>query len=261
MRISSKIYSMLRLFFLLLLITSLIACQGESLGQAGTQAPNHDAWTTLLQNHVDENGKVNYQGFIRDKAKLESYLNTLSNTPPDRATWTEAEQLAYWINAYNAFTVKLIVDNYPVKSIQDLHPTFKIPMLNTVWHKKFFKIGGEDASLDQIEHKILRKEFKEPRIHFAINCASISCPPLRNEAYTAAKLEQQLEEQAKQYINNPSHNKIQPNQIEVSKIFSWFSGDFTKNGNLIDYLNKYSKTQISPNAKVSYMDYNWDLNE
>ncbi|MFC2188902.1 DUF547 domain-containing protein [Fulvivirgaceae bacterium LMO-SS25] len=252
---------MLRLFSLLLIITSLIACQGESLGQAGTQTPNHDVWTTLLKIHVDENGKVNYQGFIRDKAKLESYLNSLSNTPPDRAKWTEAEQLAYWINAYNAFTVKLIVDNYPVKSIQDLHPTFKIPMLNTVWHKKFFKIGGEDASLDQIEHKILRKEFEEPRIHFAINCASISCPPLRNEAYTAAKLEQQLEDQAKRYINNPSHNKIQASQVKVSKIFSWFSGDFTKNGNLIDYLNKYSKTQISPNAKVSYMDYNWDLNE
>jgi len=260
-RMSFKINLMIRNSFLLLTIVTLFACQSNSLGQAGTKAPNHDPWTVLLQSHVTANGNVDYKGFIKDKAKLESYLTSLSNNAPDKATWTEEEQLAYWINAYNAFTVKLIVDNYPVKSIQDLHPTFKIPMLNTVWHKKFFKIGGEDASLDQIEHKILRKEFDEPRIHFAINCASVSCPPLRNEAYTATKLEQQLTDQAINYINNPAHNKIAASQIEVSKIFSWFSGDFTKKGSLIDYLNKFSKVKINANAKVSYMDYNWDLNE
>ncbi len=252
---------MVRLFLLSLIFVSLFSCHSESLGQAGTQAPNHNPWTVLLQKHVTEQGNVNYEGFIQDKIALESYLNTLSNTPPDKATWSEAEQLAYWINAYNAFTVKLIVDNYPVKSIQDLHPTIKIPLLNTVWHKKFFQIGGKDASLDQIEHAILRKEFDEPQIHFAINCASVSCPPLRNEAFTATKLEQQLTEQAAIFINHPAYNKIQASDIEVSKIFSWFSGDFKKNGSLIDYLNKYSEVKINAKAKVDYMDYNWDLNE
>ncbi|HSJ67025.1 MAG TPA: DUF547 domain-containing protein, partial [Anditalea sp.] len=193
--------------------------------------------------------------------KLEKYLNVLSTSPPDKNIWSENEQLAYWINAYNAFTVKLIVDNYPVKSIQDLHPLFKIPLINTVWHKKFFQIGGEDTSLDQIEHKILRKEFNEPRIHFAINCESVSCPPLRNEAYVAEKLEKQLEEQGRIFINNLPYNKINADKVEISSIFKWFKGDFTKNGSIIDYLNKFSKVQISSNAKISHLEYNWGLNE
>lgn len=234
---------------------------GPKLEGTGTTSPSHQIWTDLLQKHVNKAGEVDYKGFIKDKAKLEKYLDALSSTPPDKNTWSEEEQLAYWINAYNAFTVKLIADNYPVKSIQDLHPTFKIPLINTVWHKKFFKIGGEDASLDQIEHKILRKEFDEPRIHFAVNCASISCPPLRNEAYEAGKLERQLEEQGRSFINNPKYNKISADRVEISKIFSWFKGDFTKDGSLIEFLNRYAKVKIKDSAKVNHMDYNWDLNE
>ena len=172
------------LFALIMLVP--FACQSEAAPQGkDTQPPAHTQWDLLLKKHVDARGMVDYEGFIRDKEQLEQYLKKLSNTPPDPETWSEAEQLAYWINAYNAFTVKLIADNYPVESIEDLHPTINIPMLNTVWHKKFFKIGGRESSLDEIEHKILRKQFNEPRIHFAINCASYSCPPLRGEAYTA----------------------------------------------------------------------------
>lgn len=245
-------------FFSLLLYS----CPGAStLGAAGTSPPSHQPWNELLQQHVHANGNVDYKGFIKDKAKLQRYLNLLSNNPPDKKTWSEAEQLAYWINAYNAFTVKLIIDNYPVKSITDLHPRLYVPGMNTVWHKKFFKIGSKEASLDEIEHQILRKQFNEPRIHFAINCASVSCPPLRNEAYTAAKLDKQLDEQARQYINNPAHNKITPNKIVVSQIFNWFKEDFTKKGSLIDYLNKYSKTRINPGAEIDHMKYDWSLNE
>ena len=180
---------------------------------------------------------------------------------PDPRTWSEAEQLAYWINAYNAFTVKLIADNYPVESIEDLHPTLNIPLLNTVWHKKFFKIGGRASSLDEIEHKILRKKFNEPRIHFAINCASYSCPPLRNEAYTAGELNKQLDEQAKAFINNPAHNKLSPEKASLSKIFSWFKGDFTKDGSLTDYINRYANTKLKPNAEISHLEYDWRLNK
>ena len=244
------------------LITLLvIACQNPVPGMAGTTPPSHESWNQLLKVYVSPTGIVNYKGFVKDKAKLDAYLKTISDNAPDRKTWSKNEQLAYWINAYNAFTVKLIVDNYPVQSIRDLGPALKIPLIKDVWHYKFFKIGGEESSLDEIEHSILRKEFEEPRIHFAINCASVSCPPLLNEAFMASKIDAQLERVARTFVNDKSRNKISTNAVEISSIFSWFKGDFTKNGSIIDFLNKYSTVKIDKNAKVSHLDYNWNLNE
>lgn len=228
---------------------------------AETTPPSHKTWNELLKANVSADGKVNYIGFIKEKAKLEAYLKSICENAPDRKTWSKNEQLAYWINAYNAFIIKLIVDNYPVESIKDLGPALKIPLIKDVWHYKFFKIGGQESSLDEIEHSILRKEFEEPRIHFAINCASVSCPPLLNEAFEAATINAQLDKVAKGFINDSSRNKITPNAIQISSIFSWFKGDFTKNGSLIDFLNKYSNLKIMANAKVSHLDYDWNLNE
>lgn len=239
----------------------LFNCSSSTLGMSGTNSPSHELWDQLVKKHVKANGLVDYPGFIADKAQLEEYLKLLSANAPDRNTWTQNEQLAYWINAYNAFTVKLITDNYPVESIRDLGPKLKIPLIKDVWHYKFFKIGGKESSLDEIEHGILRKEFEEPRIHFAINCASISCPRLHNEAFVPEKIDQQLEYMAKQFINDKSRNKISPDKVEISSIFSWFKGDFTKNGSLIDFLNQYSEVKISAQASIKHMDYNWSLNE
>lgn len=246
---------------ILSIFISLVACGPSTLGSEGSDTPDHGIWNELLRKHVKSNGMVDYQGFKLESEKLDRYLDLLSANPPDRSTWSEAEQLAYWINAYNAFTVKLIVDNYPVKSIRDLGPKLEIPLVNDVWHLKFFEIGGQKASLDEIEHSILRKEFEEPRIHFAINCASVSCPPLLNEAFVPEKLEDQLEKVARDFVNDSMRNKISKDKIEISSIFSWFKGDFTKNGSLIEFLNQYSVTQISPKAKISHLDYNWSLNE
>ena len=184
----------------------------------------------------------------------------LSNNAPSN-NWSENEKLAYWINAYNAFTVKLIVDNYPLESIKDLNPILNIPTVYTVWTKKWFKIGDEDFSLDKIEHDILRKEFKEPRIHFVINCASFSCPVLRPEAFKAEKIETQLVEQTKAFINDPDRNRITKDKLELSKIFSWFDGDFKEGQTLIQFLNKYSKVKISKSADIDFMDYEWSLND
>lgn len=248
-------------FLILLLLLPIFSCHGSDLGQKNSTPPSHQIFDELLKKYVSEDGLVNYKGFIKDKEKLEEYLDLLSNNAPDRQKWSKDQQLSYWINAYNAFTIKLIVDNYPVKSIKDLDPKVSIPLVNTVWHIKFFKIGGEDASLDEIEHKILRKEFDEPRIHFAINCASVSCPILLNEAFLPEKIDFQLDKVAKSFINDPSRNKIKSNSIEISQIFSWFKGDFTKNGSLIDYLNRYSNVKISQNAKISHLNYDWSLNE
>lgn len=219
-----------------------------------------EIFNRLLSKYVDENGAVNYKGFIEEKEKFEQFLNYLSLNPPKKEE-RESVKLAYWINAYNAFTIKLIVDNYPLESITDLHPVFYIPGFNTAWHKEFFKIAGQDFNLDKIEHEILHKQFKEERIHFAINCASKSCPKLRNEIYIADKLEEQLTEQTREFLSDRTKNILSVKKVKLSKIFSWFRSDFEHNGSLISFINKYSDVRISENAEISFLPYDWTLNE
>lgn len=239
--------------------SSLIVLLGVfSLAQNGfTQSISHDTWDELLQAHVTDEGIVDYKGFIKEKIKLEQYLQLLSQNPPQR-TWKRTEQLAYWINAYNAFTVKLIVDYYPVKSIKDIKRG--IPFVNTVWDIKFIEIDGYKYDLNKIEHGILRKRFKEPRIHFAVNCASASCPALLNRAYTGAKLNAQLDQQAKNFLADTSKNKISANSTQLSKIFKWFKKDFTKEGSLKEFIAKYAPTSFNKKAKINYLKYDWRLN-
>ncbi|PSR52609.1 DUF547 domain-containing protein [Adhaeribacter arboris] len=257
--------SVLLLFFV---CNFFISCSSQSQSRSeelysghATKTPvSHQAYSELLQKYVSTQGKVNYKEFLKDSVALNQYLQTLSNNPPAE-TWSRAEQLAYWINAYNGFTLQLILRNYPLKSIKDIGSKIKIPFVNTPWDEKFIRIGQSRIDLNEIEHSILRQKFNEPRIHFAIVCASVSCPPLLNRAYTASDLNQQLNKQAHLFINDPSRNKIKPNQIQISKIFSWFKGDFTKKESLIGFLNKYSRVKINPDAQVSTLDYNWNLNE
>lgn len=222
-----------------------------------TEIIAHELWTEILTENVDAVGKVNYKGFINNSEKHDKYLTLLSEHPPGK-NWRQEEKLAYWINAYNAFTVKLIVDNYPVKSIKDIGGN--VTMLNSAWDIKFFKIGGIDFDLNTIEHEIIRKQFDEPRIHFAINCASISCPKLRNEAYESDKLEEQLSDQASSFLNDKSKNQITNEHTKLSKLFSWFEGDFNKNGSLASFIKGY-QSDFNEETSTEYLDYNWELNE
>jgi hypothetical protein len=212
--------------------------------------PDHSSWTRLLQKHVNTKGEVDYAGFKQDQSLLEAYLKELAHNPV-ASGWSRNEKLAYWINTYNAFTVKLIVDNYPVESITNLKG-------GKPWDVKWIQLGGKTYSLNQIENEIIRPQFKEPRIHFAVNCAAESCPPLLNKAWTAAQLNTYFEQQTKAFINHPAYNQISPNRVQVSKIFDWYGEDF---GNLIDFLNQYSDTKIKANAKVSFLEYDWSLNK
>ncbi|MEH0157797.1 DUF547 domain-containing protein [Limibacter armeniacum] len=248
------------IFYLLLALCSMTSCFATAEVKTDAQPISHQLWGELLSKHVSEGGKVDYKGFQKDRAKLDEYLHLLSANHPNPDTWTKNERLAYWINAYNAFTIQIVLDNYPLKSIKDV-TSLNIAFVHSVWDIKFIKIEGEEYDLNNIEHGILRKKFEEPRIHFAIVCASVSCPNLRNEAYTADKLEEQLQQQAVAFINDPSKNQISASSVKISKIFTWFKGDFTKNGSLADFLNKYSKVKIEPKARIDYLDYNWDLNE
>ncbi len=227
-----------------------IAEQPKAQPAEAKDPPSHDAWDKLLQQYVTADGKVNYGGLKKDKAKLEAYLKTLEENPPQDG-WSRGEKMAFWINAYNAATIKLIVDNYPVSSITKLEG-------GKPWDVKRVKIGGKAYSLDAIENDILRPQFKDPRIHFAVNCAAQSCPPLLNRAWTAANLESNFEKQAKAFINNSRFNKISAKSVQVSKIFEWYGSDF---GNLVTYLNKYATTKINAGAKVAFLEYDWALNQ
>ena len=214
------------------------------------EAFNHSSFNDLLQNHVSSSGNVNYNGFKANRTSLGNYISDLGDNMPKNA-WSKNDKLAYWINAYNAMTIDLILRNPKVKSIKDI---------DKPWDQRLWKLGEKWYNLDEIEHQILRK-MDEPRIHFAIVCASVSCPKLQNEAFTASNLDSQLTNATKEFLSDSSRNNLSKSSVKLSKIFKWFAKDFKQNQSLIDFLNKYSDIDISQNATKSYMNYNWDLND
>ena len=216
---------------------------------ASTEAFNHNEWNKLLTQHVSDAGNVDYKSFKSSRKALTNYITSLGTSMPND-TWKKEDKLVYWINAYNAMTVDLILRNYPLQSIKDI----KDP-----WEQRLWKLGDKWYNLEEIEHQILRK-MDEPRIHFAIVCASFSCPKLQNEAFTASNLEAQLTNATKEFLSDKNRNNISESDLKLSKIFKWFKKDFEQNGSLIDFLNKYSDISISEKANKSYLDYNWNLN-
>ena len=208
----------------------------------------------LLQKHVTKDGIVDYKSLKNDEAKLDSFISYLEKTSPDNS-WSDNKKRAFWINAYNAYTIKLILENYPIKSIMNIKKKGK-----TAWKIPFAKVGGKTYTLDHIEHKILRKKLFDPKIHVGVNCASGSCPKLGNKAFTEENIEAELTQLMKDFVNDATRNKLGKKKVQISSIFDWFKGDFTKNGSIVDYLNKYSDTEIKSNAKISYLKYDWSLN-
>ena len=196
---------------------------------------DHGIYAELLALHVQD-GVVDYAGFKKDEKKLDLYLSVLEST--DANTLPRNEQMAYYINVYNAWTIKLILSGYPgVESIKDLGGFFSSP-----WKKEFVRLKGETVTLDQIEHEILRPTYKDPRIHFAVNCASKGCPPLIAEPYDGNRLDEQLDRSARDFINNPEKNNLAGDKLYVSKIFKWFSEDFNKD--VIGFFLKYADESL-----------------
>jgi Protein of unknown function, DUF547 len=222
-----------------------------------------------------ETTQVRYADFARDRAALKSYLDALSGVSgAEFKGWAKPRQMAFLINAYNAFTVELILAHYPVKSIKDIGSD----LFNNRWKRRFFKLLGQDSYLDQIEHEILRKpgNYDEPRVHFAVNCASIGCPMLREEAFVAERLEAQLEEQTVRFLSDRTRNRVSAQgRLEVSKIFDWFKEDWTSGYQGIksreSYFAKYArlltdsaehqKLVAEGRAPISFLDYDWTLND
>lgn len=238
----------------------------------------HQPWQALLTQHVSpindgHSSQVNYAGMKTDHAKLTAYLTALGKI--DKQTfeqWPAPQQLSFLINAYNAWTVELILTAYPdIKSIKDLGSFFSSP-----WSKKFIPLLGETRSLDNIEHELIRGDNKygDPRIHFAVNCASIGCPALREEAYTAEKLEQQLEQQTVRFLSDKTRNRFNKAEMELSSIFKWYQEDFSLGFRASDSLSAFillyaeslgltPEQQALLKAKkmdVDYLPYDWQLN-
>jgi len=210
---------------------------------------------SLLQKNVDKTGRVDYQSLKNNETLLDNYLAYIQNNEPTK-DWSSNKKKAFWINTYNAYTIKIILNNYPLKSIRDIKIDGK-----TAWKIPFVKVGKKRYTLDQIEHKILRKKFNDPRIHVGINCASVSCPRLWNFAFTEDNIASSLDNLMKEFINNTTRNKISKNNLEISEIFNWFSKDFMKNGTIINYLNTYAAIKISEKASIKYLTYDWSLNK
>lgn len=209
----------------------------------------------VLQNFVSKEGLVDYKGLAKNAVKLKSWTDFVAKTGVNK-NWSNNKKKAFWINVYNAYTLQLIVDNYPIESITKISKNGL-----TAWKIPFAIVGNKAYTLDAIEHEILRKKFNDPRIHVGVNCASISCPKLANFAFTEKNLDKALDKLMNDFINDAHRNKLNTNRVQVSQIFNWFQLDFTKKGSLIDYLNRFSKVRIDSNASIDYLTYNWNLND
>ena len=241
---------------LALLITAVVV--DSPLLASTDSSVNHSLFGELLNKYVSE-GKVDYAGFQSEEAKLDQYLDLLQGVDPK--TLSGKEQFAFYANAYNAWTIKLILTKYPdITSIKELG------IFNTgPWKKKVVRLSGETVSLDHIEHDILRPRFKDPRVHFAINCAAKSCPPLGPEPFLAEKLDQQLDDATRSFINNPQSYRLEGRNLHVSRIFKWFSEDFNEDALsfFIKYANGELKKKLETQPKkinIKYLAYDWSLN-
>ena len=240
---------------------------------------NHAVLDTLLQQHVrvingGKSSQVDYQGFLQSHSLLTGYLDTLSSiTQKDFDSWPTSDQLAFLINAYNSWTIELILSRYPdLTSIKDLGSLFQSP-----WKKKFIPLFGKLLSLDDIEHGLIRGSgrYNDPRIHFAVNCASIGCPALQNRAYRGDLLDAQLEKATNAFLADRNRNRFNGSTLEVSSIFKWYREDFEKGwrqtntlgqflalyGESLGFNEEMRKKIVAGGVTIKFLEYDWRLND
>lgn len=262
-------------------VAALLASAASRTARAQAFDAAHAAWTALLRKHVrllrgGQATQVDYAGFAADRAELKRYLDGLSAvSPATLAAWPKAERQAFLMNAYNAFTVELILTRYPdLKSIRDLGS-----LLSSPWKPKWIPLLGTKVSLDDIEHAMLRKrgDYDDPRVHFAVNCASVGCPALREEAFVAARLDAQLDEQTLRFMSDRTRNRWNPQRgrLELSKIFDWYGEDFRLGHRGIASLPAFAARYAdrladapadrerirAGTADIAFADYDWSLND
>ena len=222
---------------------------------------SHDLFDQVLQEHVDEKGRVNYTKLTANPEKLEAYLDLLAVANPAELSYNA--QLAFWVNAYNALVIKGVVDHYPITSVR------KVKLFNGFFSRLKFQAAGKTYTLNQIEHGIIRTEFVDPRVHFVLVCASSSCPPLENRAFSAETIEERLESATLNFIRNPEQVRIDraKRRVYLSKIFKWYDDDFKEGyDGVADFLTDYllpkdAEFLASMDIKFRHLDYDWTLND
>jgi hypothetical protein len=247
---------------------------------------SYDDYAAVLKDHVDDKGMVDYKKLKAAPQRLNALITAMSKVQPNSYDrWNKEEQIALWLNAYNAFTLKALIDNYPIKSSffrSRIYPKNSIRQIPGVWSKIKFKVMGRDLTLSHIEHEILRKKFNEPRIHMAMVCAAMGCPPLLNKPYIAQRLNEQLDERTRRFLANPAKFRIDRNAgvVYLSPIFKWFKGDFvnkyapekniSNHGKEVSavlnfiagHLEKSDRDYLlAGDFKIKYLKYDWSLNE
>jgi hypothetical protein len=242
----------LLLGIVLLLLISVSSVAADGLDSSG--------WDELLRAHVAE-GHVDYEGMMGDRAGLRGYLAGVATA--DTSGWTRSEQMAFWINAYNALMVEAVLDHWPLESVLDIGRFLGIPTL-AVFREKH-PVAGTELSLDDIEHRILRERFRDPRIHAALVCASISCPILASRAYRAERLDAQLDSAMRGFLEDPGRNRPTSRPPRLSRIFRWYGDDFrAASGTVWAYvrenLSPEVRSVLPPSAEVEFLPYDWGLN-
>jgi len=229
----------------------------QQANQSNQASISHQAWQSFLDNYLVTDGDytlVKYSDVTKqDKQQLEQYISDLAAIDP--RDYALDEQYAYWVNLYNAITVQLIIDAYPVKSITKLGGLFSFGP----WGDEVIEVAGKDLSLNDIEHRILRPIWNDPRTHYAVNCASLGCPNLQSQAFTAENTEQLLELAAKQFINSDKGVLVKGNNVQLSSIYDWFIADFGTQQQLVNHINKYRSEPITSVQGADY-EYDWELN-
>ena len=269
-----------------LIIITIYVCFVWSGEREQSSELDYAQYASVLADYVNDTGGVNYKALNVNRVALDSFTDSLAGWDQSvYDVWTENDQLAFWINAYNAFTLKVILDNYPIKAsfLGSLRfPKNSIRQISGVWDKIKFNVMGRNMTLNDIEHNIIRKKFAEPRIHFALVCASGGCPPLRNEPFIGKKLEDQLDDQVRDMIAVSSKFRVDHSSktIFLSKILEWYGDDFISQftpskptaGNsdkqhaatsfLAEYVDEPTKNALlSTDYSVSYLKYDWSLNQ
>jgi Protein of unknown function, DUF547 len=249
-----------------------MALAGPTISSAAT-TPDTAAYTRVLERFVTGDARVRYAELKADPHDLDGYLASIASVnAAELEARPEADRIAFWINAYNAITLKTITNDYPIQGhgLSALrYPSSSIRQISDAWSDRSWVVAGSSMSLDDIEHKTLRKRFREPRVHMALVCAALGCPPLRAEAYVGARLGEQLDDQTRRYLASPFGMKLEPEhrRIEVSAIFKWFAGDFDKEDEVRGFLIRYAPTAAARAAladsktKIVFIDYDWSLNE
>ncbi|OHB76397.1 MAG: hypothetical protein A2Z25_18015 [Planctomycetes bacterium RBG_16_55_9] len=247
---------------------------------------DYSGYAAVLKTFVDEKAMVNYSELKAHPQQLEAFVSALGRLDRSRyEQWSEKDKIAFWLNAYNGLTLKVIIDNYPIKASflrSRIYPKNSIRQISGVWDKIAFDVMGRKLTLGHIEHKILRVEFNEPRIHAALVCAAMGCPPLRHEPYTGAKLDEQLDDQARRFLANPVKLRIDRSSdtVYLSPIFKWFAEDFVEKyapqtnigthnkseSAVLSFVASYlpeadKKYVLAGKYRIKYLEYDWSLNK